>query len=361
MSKQIQISVTDPCHENWDAMNVEEKGRFCLSCQKKVIDFSGMSDREVLAFFHKPSTGSVCGRFRADQLERSLHEQPRRKPWLNYFFQLLLPAFFISKAGAQTKCEKAVPPKGNGTNLQIKDEYRTMGIVATSIQPFKHEPKIMGDTIVDRTIKGKIVDENNQPIPFANIRAAGTMNVIFADNKGQFSIVLPVNEKTLIISSTGYEDRKADITSFGDFATITLAKAENIEDLVTSSAQTFVMGEISVTNTSQQKNDSMYAMDVVIKRDINMPSEQNKVSLYPNPVKAGTNLSIGVQFLQEGYYTCQFFTLGGQSIFQKEIWIDKDARLLNMDVPKATAGSYLFVLVEKKTGKRFTQKIEIAN
>ena len=62
MAQKIQLSIDEPCHENWDVMTEAEKGRFCNSCQKQVIDFSMMSDREIAQFFKKPSTGSVCGR-----------------------------------------------------------------------------------------------------------------------------------------------------------------------------------------------------------------------------------------------------------------------------------------------------------
>jgi hypothetical protein len=44
-------------------MTPGDKGRFCDSCQKTVHDFTGMSDMQLIAFFKKPSTGSVCGRF----------------------------------------------------------------------------------------------------------------------------------------------------------------------------------------------------------------------------------------------------------------------------------------------------------
>lgn len=107
MSKKIQLSIPVPCHENWENMTPVEKGRFCDSCQKKVIDFSRMSDREIAEFFKKSLGGSVCGRFMGDQLNRDIEIPKKRIPWVKYFFQFALPAFLISiKVNAQSKISK---------------------------------------------------------------------------------------------------------------------------------------------------------------------------------------------------------------------------------------------------------------
>src|SRR5215204_2566694 len=103
MSKKFQLQIPTPCHENWDNMSPVEKGRFCDSCQKQVVDFSNMSDRQIAVFFKKPSTGSVCGRFMQDQLDRDMEIPKKRIPWVKYFFQFALPAFLLSiKANSQT-------------------------------------------------------------------------------------------------------------------------------------------------------------------------------------------------------------------------------------------------------------------
>lgn len=66
----MKISINEPCHENWDKMTPNDKGAFCLSCQKNVVDFSSKSIAQIKDFFRKKtSSESVCGRFEEHQLE----------------------------------------------------------------------------------------------------------------------------------------------------------------------------------------------------------------------------------------------------------------------------------------------------
>lgn len=71
------ISIPAPCHENWDAMTPAQQGRHCGACQKTVIDFTMMSDGQILDVLRR--NNRPCGRYRASQLDRALVDN-RRKP-----------------------------------------------------------------------------------------------------------------------------------------------------------------------------------------------------------------------------------------------------------------------------------------
>ncbi len=62
-----KFTIPKPCHENWENMLPEEKGKFCESCQKTVYDFTQTSDEKIQQIFEKEN-GNICGRFREDQL-----------------------------------------------------------------------------------------------------------------------------------------------------------------------------------------------------------------------------------------------------------------------------------------------------
>jgi hypothetical protein len=67
MSKQLNIN--SPCHESWEKMSENEKGKFCHSCQKVVIDFTQMTDDEVINFLNTLKSNKNCGRFSISQIK----------------------------------------------------------------------------------------------------------------------------------------------------------------------------------------------------------------------------------------------------------------------------------------------------
>ncbi|MBB6330770.1 TonB-dependent SusC/RagA subfamily outer membrane receptor [Chryseobacterium sediminis] len=68
----MKITIPKPCHENWNTMSPEEKGRFCTVCSKTVQDFRKASDDDIIDVFSKASE-EICGNFNPSQLNRELH------------------------------------------------------------------------------------------------------------------------------------------------------------------------------------------------------------------------------------------------------------------------------------------------
>jgi len=93
----MRISIPKPCHENWNDMTPEQQGAFCKVCNKVVVDFSSMSDEEVIAYLEQKKEEKTCGRFRTSQLSPyelkiNLHEVSRR-PGMRLLF---VAALFIT-------------------------------------------------------------------------------------------------------------------------------------------------------------------------------------------------------------------------------------------------------------------------
>jgi hypothetical protein len=58
-----QVEIKKPCHENWEAMTLNEKGRFCNGCQTTVIDFTNKTPEEISIFLKQNGNQSICGNY----------------------------------------------------------------------------------------------------------------------------------------------------------------------------------------------------------------------------------------------------------------------------------------------------------
>jgi hypothetical protein len=97
--QKIQLSIPEPCHQNWDKMNPTEQGRFCNACAKQVVDFSSMSDTQVLNYFSTLKDEKVCGRVYPDQLERAITQPKEPKKRLFWYWNYITMLFlFFSKS-----------------------------------------------------------------------------------------------------------------------------------------------------------------------------------------------------------------------------------------------------------------------
>ena len=65
----MDISIKEPCHENWSDMTPNQQGAFCGKCMKTVVDFSTKTVDEIKIFFNSINEQNMCGRFKTTQLK----------------------------------------------------------------------------------------------------------------------------------------------------------------------------------------------------------------------------------------------------------------------------------------------------
>ena len=94
--QKLQLAIPEPCHENWQKMTPTDQGRFCNACAKEVVDFSVMTDKEVLNYFTQLTHEKVCGRAFPDQLNRTitLPKEPRKKLFWYWNYIVMFFIFF---------------------------------------------------------------------------------------------------------------------------------------------------------------------------------------------------------------------------------------------------------------------------
>lgn len=349
MGKKFQLTIPTPCHKNWEAMTPVDKGRFCAACQKQVMDFSNMNDRQVAEFFKKPSTGSVCGRFMPDQLQRDMEIPVKRIPWVKYFFQFAIPAFFVSaKAKAQGEVR---------VSTVINKEVKKDSMISGQVLAKSCAVKITGDTVImekpavsDRIISGRIVDEKGDTVNYASIMIKGTRIGTNCGVDGSFTIKAPVGSGkiVLIISSVGFVTTEYQLV---------LSDYKGAVSIVLGSVnmETVTMGVIVTTTRKKAKKKEV----IPLIKETGIDPAASLFRVFPNPVAAGGNLSIEWKQQGEGYYNLEILSLAGQTIKQQMIWIDKEARLLSIDVPLTNPGTYIIRISNTKTGKAYSEKIII--
>lgn len=213
-AKTIKYSIQNPCDESWNKMQPEATGRFCGSCEKSVIDFTGMSDFSIVNYLESHKNEKVCGRFTKPQLDRVYQlNTPVFAPSFDLravVLGLALTTFSAVHSFAQTEPQEPikidttiqVSPPVVGTVQEVSPidiepfvvgkvaprydhskEKKASGILTTSTQNFK------GITIQLKDSEGKIL-KTTQP-----------------DSKGRFAFDLDwkLNPAFIEVSGKNYK------------------------------------------------------------------------------------------------------------------------------------------------------------
>lgn len=195
MKKETYLHIPEPCHENWDQMSPAQQGRFCQQCSKTVVDFSTMTDQQVLKVLSKES-GSTCGRFTSDQLERPFVKEstPLLQSPYRLFLSAFIPAFFSTGiANAQMTVGKLVAVNKPVCTSIVKGEVRS-------------------DTS-NLLITGKVTDNSKEVLAGTSISIKGKKEMFVANSNGAFEIPFPEGEDkvTLILSYVGMESKEVKV------------------------------------------------------------------------------------------------------------------------------------------------------
>lgn len=179
--KAYKIKIENPCSQDWDKMTESEKGKFCGECSRHLVDFSVMTDAEIIKHIEK-SNGNVCGRFNAHQLERDINTpaSPTKQP----LFYRLMATFLLLFAGI---------PKDGRTEQGPQAIEIAQDPDDTSYRVDKNgNSKIVATDTTEHVIKGTVFDEETRVfLSKARIELLGFDLVWYSDKAGDFSMVIP--------------------------------------------------------------------------------------------------------------------------------------------------------------------------
>jgi len=199
----LSLSIPQPCHENWDNMTPNEKGRFCANCQKTVIDFTKWTDKALFEFFAKQKE-TVCGRFTDYQLGHEIHLPPQPHSRLyKIFIGLGLTLIFAQIPRSDAKIRP----------------HNTLNFVAPDSSKQQSASSATTDTA---GIEGYVLDPKGNPVPGADVQVSQfgiNKGGVVSDDEGFFSIkflppgVYDVTVKSLEFGSVTTPDVEVKINS----------------------------------------------------------------------------------------------------------------------------------------------------
>lgn len=216
--QQFQLSIPEPCHQSWEQMTPTEQGRFCKACAKEVIDFSMMTDSEVLNYFNTLSHENVCGRALPTQLERNItpYANPVKKRFWYWHYITMLFLFFNKTSNAK--------PQGGIAVTDLNKKGKT-----PLVSNFQFSQTEKYNTANSRIISGKITDDNNKGIPYAIVKIKGTGKMVKADAYGVYVIKVNTATDFLELSAPGYP---AKIFGLSGLQTFNFSISNNATEII---------------------------------------------------------------------------------------------------------------------------------
>ena len=327
----ISLAIPQRCHENWDQMSPQEKGRFCHSCQKIVVDFTLMSDQELLTFFKQPSGNRVCGRLHRDQLERSIEGSRRKKPWLRYLLSVTLPALLITKQAIAQGSVRVVRKE----QLPAATGYAHLDSLAKPVENRRVE------------IAGNVQDTDGQPLAAATVRVTGTNFAASTGVDGAFVFFCEWESSaslTLEISAIGYEQLSLPVRVNSQVKTIELG--------VIKMSGHVLNGEVVVV---RKKNNKWWkkskGKEQPVIQDISTRTDSASIRIFPNPVDSRGILSVQPSHLEPGTCQIEVTNAQGQAMFRKTTTLAKHDQRVDVALPYLLPGQY-FVQFISGNGRR---------
>lgn len=354
MSASIKLRVAEPCSQDWHKMEPAEQGRFCLSCQKQVVDFTLMSDKEMVDYFSQRAPG-ICGRFMPDQLERSLALQPKKNISFAYFWNVIVAALLTggaanAQSGSNNKKAALAITRSQGTSANnLHCDRPVMGKMAPTFPN-----KIIGDTdfIAPAKIAGRVVDEDGLPIAGATIMIKGTHRGTVSDSAGNFSIECAHNS-ILAVSSVGYQSKEMAVD------------ANNSTRIVLHLSRAVLgMGEVVVIDRNAQRACQVRLGGVTwvitrvsttekLKRTFSEWTNKKDVVIFPNPAPRGTAVQMALSLKEVGQYTVEVIGSGGELVHREQLNIIAFPQTIHVQSGVSWAAGVYHIRVTHASGKKY--------
>ena len=201
------IKLDSPCNEDWDKMNHTKGGKFCTHCQEKVMDFSDLSDSEIVRILER-NKGKICGRFNEEQIGRKIVGMKTNTHSLFAKITAAFMFFFLSKdvtAGNELNKNITITNTDNKSDRKFNlSENNIISGFAYSDSTKKPIPNALVMVKANSLVDG--VTKENTFIAYTD--KTGFFKLIIPDKFSNIKCVLTVSEYDFIFKEVTVEIKK---------------------------------------------------------------------------------------------------------------------------------------------------------
>jgi hypothetical protein len=345
MKESLRLSVPKPCHKDWENMLPAERGRHCEQCCKTVVDFTGMSDGEVLRFFRERPPGSACGRFAPDQLGRELAPTPVQRNGVKGWPLVVAGAMLLGKGPDGGRPQKAGVQKNCRRTGSRLDEMRLDQVVSGMVisERDSNAARILRDTVIETVTMG-----------------APKMNVA----NGSDTVVGTISA---LVGKVGVSDtdwiEPPDTTTIPE-AIVTgksIVKREAVTGELAVVSNAIFCNKIPPDTASRIKLaiDTVmgFLKDTVAAVTLTASGIDEAVKISPNPVMRGG--MVRMQWSNAGRYSAAILDLPGQIVQERMFEVGSKGQVDEWAVPNGLAAGVYFLRIARPNGKGVTIELLI--
>jgi len=262
MRQANSIQLSTPCTVAQDQLVDLSKGSYCRTCEKQVVDYTNMNDRELIQALRQNHTG--CGSFRKNQLDRPLieNELVRR----GYSLAAIALLFAIQL------CSLEISGQSTNSNTHV-------GI--TSIISTKLNKDLIDDHKDLSFREISVIDDQGYPLSYATIAVINLDSVIIdgevTDSTGTSLLKLNDQANSIRVSYIGYQHKEIRIEELEDNVIELRSLSSQLPEVMVTS------DKVDVTRTVAGMFGYSFQGEEDRNKDIPDESKAIDLKLFPNP------------------------------------------------------------------------------
>lgn len=223
------LKIDNPCGQDWTSMTQNVIGKFCSHCSKTVVDFTNLTDSEVIKIVEQTS-GKLCGRLTNQQVNRLLEIN---QPSSNSRLYKILAGLMLVGVTENSLATNRTSLQTEIISIQDNEEL--------SEQQLENNQEILTDSLKN-VVQGIVLDsETKEPLLYATILIKDTKIGVVTDVDGKFKFVIPdsllSDNITLVVTYIGYEK-----TEF----TVNRAELPMTKELLIIPGKSVLMGDVII-------------------------------------------------------------------------------------------------------------------